>query len=305
MTSADDARIEELIERSSLGTPEARAARDRVDESRVVAVQRMARLRDRVEHAAQVTDVVAAAVELVDLLEESGRVHAVSPVFAAAITACRPQVGAAGARRLIAERYRATERPVPAILWFVDAAKAGDRAAFDEAFALLRELDLPPAGADMRERLVELVEPQRKIVAMTTFLDVELPEAAQIAGMSPEATRTHELAGLATLAGRAATGTALLERPVTAPLDPPTIGGVVRTGGFDADFEDPANMPGQVIGGTLSDDERAMIRLMDPKDRARYLLRKRIQEKAEMAVLLSELQSLRHRTALAVIADIR
>lgn len=87
--------------------------------------------------------------------------------------------------------------------------------------------------------------------------------------------------------------------------DPYNIGGTVRSGGFDPDFEDPANMPGQVIGGTLTNDERAMIQLMDPKDRARYLLQKRIQEKAEMAVLLSQLQSLRHQTAMSVINNIR
>ncbi len=103
-------------------------------------------------------------------------------------------------------------------------------------------------------------------------------------------------------------------RPGTEPFDPSVrglaiddlnIGATVRTGGFDPEFEDPANMPGQVIGGTLTNDERAMIQLMDPKDRARYLLQKRIQEKAEMAVLLSQLQSLRHQTAMSVINNIR
>ena len=64
-------------------------------------------------------------------------------------------------------------------------------------------------------------------------------------------------------------------------------------------------MPGSVIGGTLTSDERAMIQAMDPKDRARYLLQKRIQEQAEMAVLLSQLQSLRHQTAMSVINNIR
>jgi len=88
-------------------------------------------------------------------------------------------------------------------------------------------------------------------------------------------------------------------------IDKTNIGATVRTGGFDPEFEDPANMPGQVIGGTLTNDERAMIQLMDPKDRARYLLQKRIQEKAEMAVLLSQLQSLRHQTAMSVINNIR
>ena len=56
---------------------------------------------------------------------------------------------------------------------------------------------------------------------------------------------------------------------------------------------------------TLTDDERQMIQLKDPKDRARYVLQKRIQEKAEMAVLLSQLQALRHQTAMSVINNIR
>jgi hypothetical protein len=62
---------------------------------------------------------------------------------------------------------------------------------------------------------------------------------------------------------------------------------------------------GQVIGGTLTEDERAMLDLMSPEDRARYLLAKRIDDKAEMAALLSQLQSERHQTAMSVINNIR
>ncbi|AGZ42474.1 hypothetical protein AFR_21010 [Actinoplanes friuliensis DSM 7358] len=74
---------------------------------------------------------------------------------------------------------------------------------------------------------------------------------------------------------------------------------------FDPDFEDPANNSVRVIDGTLTKDERAKVELMDPKNRARYLLQKRIEEKGEMAVLLSQLQSQRHRTAMSVINNIR
>ena len=74
---------------------------------------------------------------------------------------------------------------------------------------------------------------------------------------------------------------------------------------FDPGFADPSNLRGTVIGGALTNNELAMIQLMDPKDRARYLLQKRISEKAEMAVLLSQLQSLRHQTAMSVINNIR
>jgi hypothetical protein len=84
------------------------------------------------------------------------------------------------------------------------------------------------------------------------------------------------------------------------------IGGKIHYGGRDPEFERGVyEMPGQVIGGTLTNDEKAMINLMDPKDRARYLLQKRIQEKAEMAVLLSQLQALRHQTAMSIINNIR
>lgn len=62
---------------------------------------------------------------------------------------------------------------------------------------------------------------------------------------------------------------------------------------------------GQVIGGTLSASEKNMIKMMDEKDRARYLLQKRMSEKAEMAVLLSQLQALRHQTALSQMRNIR
>jgi hypothetical protein len=82
-------------------------------------------------------------------------------------------------------------------------------------------------------------------------------------------------------------------------------GGKIIFDSPDASFLDPVFLPGQVIGGTLTDDEGAMINLMHPQDRNRYLLQKRIQEKAEMGVLLSELQSLRHQTAMSVINNIR
>ncbi len=59
------------------------------------------------------------------------------------------------------------------------------------------------------------------------------------------------------------------------------------------------------LGGSLSDEEMAMLVPMDPKDRARYLLQKRIQDKAEMRALLWQLESLRRQTAMSVISNIR
>ena len=55
----------------------------------------------------------------------------------------------------------------------------------------------------------------------------------------------------------------------------------------------------------MSSDEKAMLALMSPSDRARYVLQERIQERAEMAALLSQLQSLRHETAMSAIDNIR
>jgi hypothetical protein len=64
-------------------------------------------------------------------------------------------------------------------------------------------------------------------------------------------------------------------------------------------------IPNAPESGPPTDDERRMLELMDPNDRARYLLQKRIQEKSEMSILLSQLQSLRHQTSISVINNIR
>ena len=61
----------------------------------------------------------------------------------------------------------------------------------------------------------------------------------------------------------------------------------------------------QVIGDPLTADERAMLELMSPEDRARYLLAKRVGDKQEMSLLLSQLQAERHQTAMSVINNIR
>jgi tetratricopeptide (TPR) repeat protein len=67
----------------------------------------------------------------------------------------------------------------------------------------------------------------------------------------------------------------------------------------------PLGQATATLGLGLTQDERAMLNAMDPKDRARYLLQRRINEKAEMAELLSQLQELRHQTAMSVINNIR
>jgi hypothetical protein len=67
----------------------------------------------------------------------------------------------------------------------------------------------------------------------------------------------------------------------------------------------PVSAGPAAAGETLSSDEKAMLALMSPSDRARYVLQERIQERAEMAALLSQLQSLRHETAISAIDNIR
>ncbi|MBX7101594.1 MAG: hypothetical protein K1X89_28025 [Myxococcaceae bacterium] len=62
---------------------------------------------------------------------------------------------------------------------------------------------------------------------------------------------------------------------------------------------------GDVAGTNMSNDERAMLAEMDPKDRNRYILQKRMQEKAEIASLLSNLQKMRHDAAMAIISNMR
>jgi hypothetical protein len=81
------------------------------------------------------------------------------------------------------------------------------------------------------------------------------------------------------------------------------IGAKIARGEYDASFA--ANYAGDVIGGTLTPEEKAMLAMMDPKDRARYLLQKKMQEKAEMAALCSNLQGLRHQCAMTTIGNIR
>jgi hypothetical protein len=55
----------------------------------------------------------------------------------------------------------------------------------------------------------------------------------------------------------------------------------------------------------LSPEEVQMAAHLDPEDRARYLLQRKIEERAELAATLSQLQELRHQTAMDVIDNIR
>lgn len=56
---------------------------------------------------------------------------------------------------------------------------------------------------------------------------------------------------------------------------------------------------------SLTAEERALLAQMDPSDRARFVLQKRIQQNSERAALLSELAKLRHETAISIISNIR
>ncbi len=307
MGSADD--VDRLIEQSSLGSAKARELRGRTDPARIGGVLQLAELHARLEAATDATEMTAAAIKLAGHLRDLSRGDAAKVALAEAVD--RLDKSNIDHRRPIAELKRAAGEADEASAWFEQAADAGDPRAFDDELAILWERELPPAAARSREALRELPSPGRELVAATTFIGMDLPRAATMMGIGVEAAEDHEMSGLHTLNARLDGGR---WRPGMEPADPSilglavddlNVGGVVRGGGFDPNFEDPPNMPGQVIGGTLTDDERTMIQLMEPKDRARYLLQKRIQEKAEMAVLLSQLQSLRHQTAMSVINNIR
>jgi hypothetical protein len=52
-------------------------------------------------------------------------------------------------------------------------------------------------------------------------------------------------------------------------------------------------------------DKLQMAASLDPEDRARYLLQRKIEEQTELAAGLSQLQELRHQTATDIIDNIR
>ena len=59
------------------------------------------------------------------------------------------------------------------------------------------------------------------------------------------------------------------------------------------------------VGSGLSPEEAALIAQLDPDDRARFLLQKQMQQRAEVATLVSQITELRHQTAMDVINSIR
>jgi tetratricopeptide (TPR) repeat protein len=230
-----------------------------------------------------------------------------------AIRTCRPAAAASSDPELLevfGDLLLEAGRRDDALAAYGLAALAGSDEAADQLSELSLEAALvtvgapagnDEAGAALRARVRELPPHERRALALTGLgTKPEYEVVGAYLRMSPDDVRHHERRGLA-----------LLAPALLAPEDEPSsidelnIGATVRTGGFDPEFEDSTTLPGDVIGGTLTNDERAMIRLMDPADRARYLLQKRIQEKAEMKVLLSRLQSLRHQSAMSVINNIR
>ena len=119
------------------------------------------------------------------------------------------------------------------------------------------------AGAALRARVRELPPHERRALALTGLgTKPEYEVVGAYLRMSPDDVRHHERRGLA-----------LLAPALLAPEDEPSsidelnIGATVRTGGFDPEFEDSMTLPGEVIRGTLTNDERAMRRRMDPADR--------------------------------------
>jgi hypothetical protein len=79
--------------------------------------------------------------------------------------------------------------------------------------------------------------------------------------------------------------------------------GGVAAGLVAASTLDRGAAAASTIGTDLSPDEQALVPLMSPNDRARYLLQKRIQDEAAIASFLSQVQ--RHETVMDVINNIR
>jgi hypothetical protein len=59
------------------------------------------------------------------------------------------------------------------------------------------------------------------------------------------------------------------------------------------------------VGRSRHTEEQQMVSLMDPDDRARYILQKRMSDRAQMAALLADIQAKRHEAAMSVINNIR
>ena len=163
------------------------------------------------------------------------------------------------------------------------------------------------AGAGMQEAVRALPARQQQVLALTGLGTREdaYTNAGEVLDIPPEEVERVVNRGLESLAPVPTSILPQVQVAETLDLRPNeyNIDGVIEQGGFDAEFEDPATLPGQVIRGILTNAENTTINLMHPKDRARHLLQKRIEEKAEMAVLLSRLQALRHETAASVVND--
>ena len=76
--------------------------------------------------------------------------------------------------------------------------------------------------------------------------------------------------------------------------------GLVAASGLEA-----GAVAAPITDSGLSPEEAAVVAQLDPDDRARFLLQKRLQQRAEIASLLAQLQQLRHETAMSVINSIR
>jgi hypothetical protein len=194
-----------------------------------------------------------------------------------------------------------------AISFYERAALEGDDAAVESLVDLSLEMPLAMAGAATLARIQQMSIQQRQVLALTVIatLPDSKPDYAyvgKIVRMTPEEVREHEGSALEGLDPLRLLPPAAEQ---SLPNDTAETPGPIYINSPDRKFAEPSHLPDEVIGAGLTDDERAMIELMDPKDRARYLLQRRIQEKAETATLLSQIQSLRHQTAMSIINNIR
>jgi len=96
-----------------------------------------------------------------------------------------------------------------------------------------------------------------------------------------------------------------LMRPLRFALGAALVLGGLAAGLVAASALGPGAAASPAEAPVLAPEEVQVAASLDPEDRARYLLQRKIEEAAELAAALSQLQELRHQTAMDVIDSIR
>jgi hypothetical protein len=99
--------------------------------------------------------------------------------------------------------------------------------------------------------------------------------------------------------------TLMAKRPLRLALCAALVLGGLAAGLVAASALEPGAAAAPAEAPVLSPEEVQMAAYMDPDDRALFLLQRKMEERAELARLVSQVQELRHQTALDVINNIR